>query len=471
MRKHILLMAILPALIFSCTDESYENAPMNNLAHYENVVFEDYDKLPANSMPALNGYFTPKHTAPSYLETWLNNNYFSVDVGSTMSLIYDFMDYTRADSLDLMTRPLTIIGSRDYRSVWGTPFVEAFTPAKPASQHLPVILENNETSAKEGEYRVTQFNYSPVEPTIESNREVIYYSLDFETVGGTFWDELKVPNSYSLELTGIGRKWRVFEREGVKGMFGYHNTVRAGDAWFITEQIDLGAAENPTFSVDIGIGYYLNDFLKVYIGDGSFNGSDPLTSGGWIDVTDDLQINSLPKVTGYPTLTTVSMKIPESLVGRTINIAFRDHVPESDVAYTAPTLYAVDNIKVFETRAYASVPSTTPEWAVYTYKGLQWIEKSNILILQKEDYDAAGSSYLPIEQAHAFIPELLQTKFADSVEGEEIVVVYKQTEAMSYAENYQYTSGKWSYEELPPTQKKTANFIYKSLDEMWKFVE
>ena len=77
MRIHILLIALLSVFLCSCENDENKDAPMNNLAHYKDVVFEDYLKLPANSLPALNGYFTPKDDAPPYLEAWLNSAYFS----------------------------------------------------------------------------------------------------------------------------------------------------------------------------------------------------------------------------------------------------------------------------------------------------------------------------------------------------------------------------------------------------------
>lgn len=471
MRLYTLLIIVISVCLFSCSDEDYKDAPMNNLANYSDVVFDDYSKLPTNSQPFVYGYFTPKDDAPFYLTTWLNNNYFSADVGSTISLVYDFMDYDRDNNLVEMSRDISILRAKDYRFIWGTPYVEAFTPAKSAFDNLPLILKNNETQAKNGDYRVMQYNVSSEEPTVEPNKEITYYAEDFNNIGGAFWDEIKVPNSYNLELTQKGRKWRVYDRNGIRGMMAYQNGVKIGDGWFITEQIDLASAVDPKFSVDIGVGYYSGDYLKIYMCDSeNFNLEDP-SSIQWIDVTDNLGVNNLPKASGYPTPSTIEIKVPESLVGKAINIAFRNQLPESEVAYAQPTLYLVDNIKIYETRPYASVPSMTPEWAVYSYNGDNWSKKEDVIVLQQEDYETLGLYSLTLEQAHEFIPVFLTERLPSAVEGDKVFIVYKQTETMSYADSYEFKLGKWQYEELPEVSKKKAYFSYKSLSEKWKFVE
>ena len=457
----------------SCDDDwKNKDAPMNNIAHYERVSFTDYSSFPAESFPAINEYFSPNNPAAGYLESWLNSTHFSVDVGSTANVEYDFMDYDRDDSLNQLSQRLLIMEPKDYKLAWGTPFVEAFTPSKPALTEIPKILKANIPNPEENPYKVVQYNYSSVEPTIEYNKEVVYYKEDFNRFSATgTWGNFDIPGIFKKNLESHGRIWQIYNRSSRVAMLGYLRNGRGGNIWFITYELDLSAAVNPVFQFDLGVGYYQDgiDYLNVKVTD-EFDSLDPNNSA-WKDLTNIMGVKDVPNVTGYPsTFKTLTADLAE-YAGKKIYIAFQCVLPIQETNYTLSALYVIDDIKLSETRDVASIPSSEVVYKTFKYDNNNWSELTSVYTLQIADYEYLGLNVMNLEQAREKIPLLLAQRITNPKAGQELVVSYKQSEIQCYAENYIYNDGKWAYEKMPDLIKKIDKFEYKSLDEKWKYAE
>lgn len=465
---HILILISL-LLLQSCNEEDYSNAPMNNLANFENILFKDYNSLPAGSYPAVNNHFTPKNEAKGFLIPWLNNNYFSMDINSTASIIYNFVPADRADSLNQLSQTFKTISPMDYKATWGQTFVESFTPSKSAEQEIPKLLASDLTS--QNPYRVVKYNYSQNEPIFEYNKEVVYLNQNFSFLTGATWAEESVPAGYfNKDMSGKGRKWVTYvinSNAQNRGLMAYCNYKQGGDVWFITEGIDLVAAVNPLFTFDLGTGYYKGiDCLKVLISD-NFNGSDP-NQNTWEDLSQQLGVKEIPTATGYPSLHHLKTIDLSKYAGKRVHIAIQYYLPIKASNYEDATLYVIDNLKVSETRDYASIEDVYEKYEAYKKNGDKWEKIKNLYVLQPEDYVMINREDIAVDESEQYISQILKSRLPVSTD--KMVVIYKNSPTTSYAENYILKEGAWIKEPLPPAIQKRDKFIYQSNNDKWVYV-
>lgn len=464
-----MLLSVLSLFMFNaCYDTSYENGPMNNLANYESIVFDQYQNLPNGSFPYINSYFSPKNPAHMYLPTWLNNNFFSMDVNSTASVVYDFMNFDRADSLNYMSQTYKLISSMEYKNVWGTPFVESFTPSKPAETIIPSILSAQTFPT---EYVVVKYNISVEEPLIELNKEVLYLNQNFNFLTGATWAEFTPPVGYfNKDISGKGRVWSTYVINATannRAIMANCNDKTGGDMWFVTSRIDLTAAVTPRFTLDLGTGYHKgHDCLKVLITE-NFNGSDPETSQ-WQDISNELGVRNIPAVAGYPSLHNLKIIDLSAYVGKSVYIALNYYLPTKSTNYTDATLYVVDNMKMYETRDVASINNVQEKYDVYKRVDENWGKLESVYVLQPDDYGSVGLQDIPIVKSEEYISQILKDKIITT---DNIVVVYKTTSTSTYAESFIKTDDIWKKAPLPPIEKQTDKFIYINSKEKWVHVE
>lgn len=462
---------IVVSLAGSCDNQlNFSDAPMNNVAQYDSIFFTSYEELPANSFPVINKYFTPKNPAKNYLATWLNSNYYSMDVGSTANVIYDFMNFDRPDSLNDLSQTIRFIGPMEYRSVWGTPFVESFTPSKSPDAAIPAILAVDNVNST-NPFRIVTYNYSTQEPVIEYNKEFYYLNQNFNSLTGATWDNFELSGYFIKDLSEKGRTWMTYvinAGAGNKGIMAYSNGKTGSDTWFITTSIDLSAAINPKFTFDLGTGYYKGlDCLKVLVSE-DFNGEKPHESK-WQDITNKLGVKNNPWVTGYPALNPMAVVELTEFVGKRINIAFQYSLPIISTNYDNATLYVVDNIKLFETRDVATISDVKTKYDIYKKIDGVWVKQHNIYILQEDDYSSLGRQFISVNDAEPLISEILKNKVSTAVDN--IVVAYKNSATTTFAENYQYIGGQWEKEKLMPVTPRLDRYKYMGNEDKWIYQE
>lgn len=475
--KRITIYLLALILLSACADDfDNKNAPMNNVAHFKTTEFTAYEELPSGSFPAINGYFSPLNDAVPYLKSWLVDNYFSCDVGSTITLSYNFMDYDRADSLNQMSSAYSTLDAVDYKEIWGMPVLESFTPQKSATDFMPKVLSKKFSELPNETYKIVAYNEAEEEPTIEKDKHVTYYKQDFSFLqgqGGGWGGPLShefFDNHFIKNISGKGRNWGVFTYNP-KGMCIYHSAAPGADGWYITYELNLGPAEHPVFQCAIGKGYHTGfDGLSCLITE-EFDGENPLKSK-WVDVTgrlkaeDGSDLSSLTPWKGYPQVATKFSVDLSDFAGKRIYLSFRSVVPADAVGFGAP-FWVVTDINFDEVRDVAEVSSTEVKYAAYKKQENTWVRLESVYVLQTRDYADIKQEYLSVEKAHEVIPTILDRVVEKPKVGEKLVVVYKQLPTITYAESYLFGDSGWEYEGLPELIKKTSNFILADFEQKW----
>jgi|GEM_PF-3115380 len=469
----ILSISIVCLYTVSCRKDWNEEDALSQES--ETISFVDYKALPKTSFPALNGYFTPLNEASGFLEEWLNNKRPGAKIGEVVSITYDYMDYDHPDSLNNLSREMTVVQTEDYKEVWGDLFVESFTPSKPAATEIPLILKRHYPDAQEGAYRIVRYHQSEVEPTVELIDHVVY-SEDFSTFNGSSGGaKVALPGAFNDNLTTSTRSWHIYVRNEDWGaaMYSNYNSNAGGDAWIVLPQQDLTSVQDAVFSFDFGVGYSRNpgekDYVRVMITE-EFDGQNPLNST-WTDITTELGVFDVPKETGYPaTIRNLQANLPQ-YAGKKIYVAFRSQLPLLAGTYAMSEYYVVDNLKLSGKIEGMSIASSEEVYQVFKYHQNEWQVLNSVYVLQPSDYQGIGKEFMTPEEAHELISPLLTTRISDPEEGEKKTVLYKQDNTQFHAENYVYTSGQWKYDAAPPMEKRTAKFRYTYPDEKWKEID
>ncbi len=232
------------------------------------------------------------------------------------------------------------------------------------------------------------------------------------------------------------------------------NAYKMGEllTYLITPKLSI-SSESTYFTFDVNPRNYAGECLTVLISE-NFSG-DP-EAATWVDVTQSFDI---PKET---TSNFVSVGIISLLeyANKDIYVAFRYYGNES---LGLSTQMRIDNVKVYTlsrgaarmSAAAASYVGTVVERnAVYQYNGATWMEASDIVMLDAEDYTEMGGTNPNFSSSFApddYIPTYLSMNYPYAKEGDVKTVVYEyyaSSVTSVRANEYTYTKGVWTNNEI-----------------------
>lgn len=475
MKKYIILSFVgALSLLSSCdyNDKYFDGlddlvTPTNKLALEYTLTGDDYatiSTLAANKTLATtnnvssalaaiktNQCLSAAIPAADYVPAFLGSKWYSASDGASIKVTYkksvNLPDYVAK----LSVAPNYLVSAANYKTIWGAnSSVNFFTPAKPASTNLPVILASAYPAAVSGDVVAVNYNESASEPTIQSA-----LSEDFEagTVGNVAsiagWANVTTVGTYSWSE-------KTFSSNKYIQATAYNHAAGALEMYMISPSFTVTAGQ--VFSFDACLGNYKAEggTLKVLISSNlAGTTASDIAAATWDDVTSSFTI---PVPTGtYGTLGKVGELLLSKYVGKKVNIAFRYN---GDSSTGATTTVQVDNVSV----ALAGGSYTT-NGALYTFNGTKWVTYTgNGYFLTKADFATMGSKYDNFSStmpADNYIPQFLKLKYPYAQEGNTMAVVYKYYTGSATGlrtDEYVFTAGSWVKNDN--VEQFTDQFVY-----------
>lgn len=486
MKKGIQLLIIFIAFIdfISCKQEEATGELIRELKL--ELDFSEYSSLPVNSEPYANKYFSPQHEAKNFLPAWLIKKYFSAKDGSVAVINYDYINYDKPiDLISLSGNEVYKISNQDYKYAWNDIVADFYTPSKSPQEYVPQLL-NQLSRAEEGDYRVVEFNYSPIEATILNDQQTSIFVENFSGPNARDWGLVNSPVWFNKIMEGGGRGWsHLFNKvPSTPNIFSYNRTAGI-DSWLVTSSpIDMIEGKGFEMALDFGWGYSQADRMfnfHVLVSE-NFDGVDP-RNAQWTDITDEFTftLNDNSKVgmketekikpsSGYPGIRTYKTSNPALFKGKKLYIALRDKllpVRNDGKVYSSAPMYFVDNVKVTKLVDYAISEESEKRYSVFKYLNGRWIESNELYILQPSDYSEIGQSFLSISNSNLFIPDLLKNKTGGK-EGDKKIVVYFTEDNKTNAEDYIFSDGAWMANS-PDVITKSDRYLFDSEEIKWQF--
>lgn len=349
----------------------------------------------------------------------------------------------------------------DYQFLWGSSekYVESFTPAKNPQANMPAVLANAFANDANGTYRFVSYYYSEKEAYEEGGLSPVS-TEDWEThtpsvaVSENGW--------INKDVTGT-LEWLCKEYSGNRYVqASSYNSNENNEAWLI-HQYDLTNATLPVFTFDVKIAYWNANCLSVWVSD-NFDGNPAnIATATWTDISSNFTFNEEP-TSGYGSFYNAGEADLSAYNGKTIYIAFKYSGNGTD--NSATTTYQLDNIILAESTTVLKVDSKEIQYAAYTKDNGTWKEASDMVVLQKSDYDGMGKSYLSSDDAPLYIPNFLKIKYPYAVEGDKKEVAYRRNSYGGGAiAEYVLTNGEWQLNTFVETI--TNQFIHNG--EFWVF--
>ncbi len=475
MKKYIILSFVgALSLLSSCdyNDKYFDGlddlvAPTNKLSLDYTLTDADYTSistLSANKLLAPHGsdsialskvktnlYLSDVISAQKFVPAFLASKWYSASEGAAIKVTYkksvNLPDYVAK----LSVAPNYAVSAANYKTIWGAnSSVNFFTPLKPASTNLPVILASAYPSAVNGDIVAVNYNESTSEPTIQSA-----LSEDFEagTVGNVAsiagWANVTTVGTYSWSE-------KTFSSNKYIQATAYNHAAGALEMYMVSPSFTVTAGQ--VFSFDACLGNYkpAGGTLTVLISSNlAGTTASDIAAATWDDVTSNFTI---PVPTGtYGTLGKVGELLLSKYVGKKVNIAFRYN---GDNSTGATTTVQVDNVSV----ALAGGSYTT-NGTLYTFNGTKWVTYSgNGYFLTKADFATMGSKYDNFSStmpADNYIPQFLKLKYQYAQEGNTMAVVYKYYTGSATGlrtDEYVFTAGSWVKNDN--VEQFTDQFVY-----------
>ncbi len=470
--KKIVYFAILiagTAFLYSCNDEPDfpgldEKSKFTNMqslaytltqADYKTIASNNTNKALAaqedeeDDLAELgdNGYFTSVITAAKYLPAFLETKWYTVDDKSRVTVTYNKQTEPEEYVSKVAEAEEYTLTNEDYESVWNDD-TDYFTPTKPAKSYLSRILNNAVTDAEEGDYLLVTYNYSDREPGVSGGDEETVVSLpifeDFET--GTLYDAIDIPD------------WKIVSEEGSatwtfrsynNNMFAQTTAYNMGDVKVSLITPRFEATSTTKFTFDYEHLYYTGNSITVWVGE-NVNSTD---DNDWTEITSEFNLVNEGTNSQFLDAGTVSLA---AYADKTIAIRFT-YIGSNSAGTT--TTMRIDNVSIYNdaTRALASsgyVGTVVARNAVYQYSGTSWVEASDIVMLDDEDYTDMGGSNPNFSSSFAaedYIPTYLTLNYPYAKDGDVKVVVYKYYSSgitSIHAQEYTYTKGEWVSNEI-----------------------
>ncbi|MCD8029723.1 MAG: DUF5017 domain-containing protein [Bacteroides sp.] len=266
---------------------------------------------------------------------------------------------------------------------------------------------------------------------------------DFETI-------VTNPSNTPVELLGwnnIGNEWVGYNYSG--NSFPQVTAYDNGDveSYLISPAVAVEA--DSYFSFDVNPRYYAGDVLSVLISE-DFNGD--AEAANWIDITSEFAIPAA-QTEDFVSAGVASLN---DYVGKTLYFAFK-YVGSQSTGTT--TTMRIDNFSIYTlsrttarmnaAAASSYVGTVVDRNAVYEYNGSTWVEASNIVMLDPEDYTEMGGSNPNFSSSFApdtYLPVYLKMNYPYAQEDNVVAVVYAyyaDGETTTHAVEYVYTQGEW----------------------------
>lgn len=440
--------------------------------------------------------FANEADAQAYLKLFLtntSNNFFVLSNGSAVKLTYNLAGELPevVKGIDASTSTYTVT-EEDYIAAYGSDedYIDAFSPATPASRSIPGILKAQFPAAEAGQYAVVTYNQASQNPI-------------FTTVGGG--EEPGFEITSALEDLAVGDFVEVVGYVTAINTRGFVLTDNAGSilcyqaSGFSIDNVAIG----DVVSIAAEVGAY-NKGFQLAISDGSYTveGSSEYTypepvyyTGEMMDQAITRSDNDFCQFVSIVGKASVSGNYYNFIVdgaataqgsGYMVPDAIRAMIADGETyritgyfssisggRYFNMVIVGVEDMKnaapAFRAPA-APVPSTATN-AMYSFNGTSWSAVSDVVLLQPADYTAMGQSYgnLSGTLPEQILPKFLSVNFpyaaADDVKTV-AYLYYNADKVTAYrADEYVFDGTEWKLNN--GSEPATSQFVKQ--DGEWAF--
>lgn len=223
--------------------------------------------------------------------------------------------------------------------------------------------------------------------------------------------------------------------------------------WLISPEYDLTGEKEVRLTFDLRIGYYNADCLQVLVSEDYDGDPANLATAHWTDLTDKFV---------WPKEPTGGYSSDWSLGGVASLNAYADKKIRVAIKYVGDgangktTTYQIDNFELFTvdelTAAAAFSAQTTAasangiQYVMYQFKGGNWSEKSDVVVVAPADYEAMGltsAGFTEEAPATDFLPQFMAMNYPYAQSGTQMMVMYLVDNATT-VEVYRQETGVWS---------------------------
>ena len=390
--------------------------------------------------------------------------YFSPNSGSSVLANYEFKNNRDALLAGLTTStdaPAYVLGSEDYKTVWGSPFATALTPKKSPEKQLPKLLASNFPNAEDGAYKVIEYAYSTQEPVSSTAIGTVYYKQNFEGLGLVANKPIAIDGWLNVDFEGT----KTWDAKSYNDNFyiqaSSYKSESKNDNWLIMSPIDLKDATNPHLIFDLKVGNYNSSCLSILVSTDFDGNRANIKAATWDNISSQFTIPTAP-TSGYATdFSSAGFGDLTKYNGKKVYVAFR-YIGDDSSTTKATTTYQIDNIQVAEAIPGIEVESKTTVYTAYQKVNNVWVsvETSDLIVLQPKDYTFAGANngYFANATAQADISAVLVDNYKPSIAGAEKVVVYKTRSTAFYADRLTFSYDKgWTINSVVET--KSSQFV------------
>ncbi|MCG1035246.1 choice-of-anchor J domain-containing protein [Polaribacter sargassicola] len=428
MKKIFYSLAIFSLLFTACEnpmEDIYEEIDANPSAIVGDVTYtvtdEDYEEFGLTY-----GSFNSEDEAKEIFPGFLTEKYPVWGKGSSALIEYKLYignapgisDYTYADEYSLAVT--------DYPGSLEN--AVAFYQDENSADYIPATLEDNFTTAEEGDVVLAKYSQYVGET---ENGITEFHSADFAGAGTLLdYEAISVSGDQTWYGTNYGAK-----------VTGYDGGTFENEDWLISPDIDLSSFPNATFQTTQIFNYGDPSGFSVLI---STDYTDDVTTATW----DVIELTNVPDGTSWDEFLSEEYSLA-AYNGETINIAFK-YISTVDDAGT----YEIVDVSL---KASGVEGETMDVAEFYTFDGSAWELSEDVYYLSDADFDSMGegddqpgeynnfgSSISPDD----YLPTFLSIKYPYAQEGDALDVIYKYYSSSSGAQLrgnlYTFTSGVWT---------------------------
>lgn len=412
-----------------------------------------------------NGAFASEEQARKYLPALIADSsfpYFTLNNGSSVKVTYALTaGYSEtADAINTnCIRPL--ITTDQYKEAWGSDedYIDAFAPVTPASAYIPGYLLATYRDAEEGDYALVSYKEASQNPifTTPDQEETTPTTIEesFGTDQGNFTiEDITLPTGSTYVW-----KWAQYGGVGYMQASGYVNKQNLdSDSWLVSPAVKIDGNAVLSFQ------YIVNFFSDVTTAMEEFTVAVREEGGNWTT----LSIPNQPEKLSYDWIESGEIDLA-AWNGKTIEIGFH-YVSTTTKAGTL----RVTDVKVLPTSgtraatraAIVDVP-IEEKAALYYFNGSKWVIPSDVVVLQKADYTAMGSSYGNLEgnQPQTYLPVFLKNALPYAKAGDQVTVVYiyyNGSNSKPHADVYDFNGSEWTFGNIMTDQ-------FTRTDNIWKY--
>ncbi len=440
-------------------------------------------------------YFTDLITAEQYIPAFLEDTFNYLSVGSKIDVTYNKMNGAEAVLSYIASASEYTLTADDYAAAWGEETNGFFTEDFTAESNIPAILSTSIPGAGAGEYYLVSYEYTesagsnnggnggdgngggtdepdePQEPSYTDIADLVAgstYTVKATVVNTTLKSMLiKDDSGYVLVFFGTEPTYNIGDVITVEGaVAAYAGALQFTSSAVITK-VDSESVTHPTPEVMSGadLDAYLDNVTIKYV---KYTGT-LVKDGNYTNIT----VEGTTKAS--PSISYVSDAVCDpSLDGQSVDVyGYLIGVSGSSYVQTMATSVVAEGTAISApaaTIAKAAV-STKTRSLVYLFDGSKWSLVDNTIVVNKDDYQAMGSSYTNFSASFApedYIPTLLTIKFPYAQEEDFMNVAYKfyaSSVTALRADRYKFVGGEWTLEnnittEVGPYSCSADGWIY-----------